>query len=111
MCYRWMSELETLRWVDIFDELLQKYNDSFHRALSMTPNQAELDENKSAVARSLCKYREKAFKARGKKPKYQVGDLVRYVHTHTHTHSTTRTNTTILSELRWTRENFNGVLK
>lgn len=59
------------RYIDVLDQLLKNYNDSYHRSIKMTPVEGSLEENSGEVYRNL-------FKEKGvHKPKFQVGDKVR----------------------------------
>jgi transposase InsO family protein len=77
LLYRYMTENQTLRYVDVLQRLLETYNNRGHRTLKyLTPNQAEKAENSEKVTNALNEHYEK-FMALNKQPKYSVGQTVR----------------------------------
>jgi hypothetical protein len=58
------------KWIDIIDDLLINYNNSYHRSIKMTPNEASKIENKDIVHDNL-------FTSKKKSCKFNVGDKVR----------------------------------
>ena len=54
LIYKYLTENETRRYVDVLDDLLVTYNNRGHRTLKyMSPNEAELGENKNHVISAL----------------------------------------------------------
>ncbi|PCJ29148.1 MAG: hypothetical protein COA94_02455 [Rickettsiales bacterium] len=80
LIYQYLTEYETLRYVDVLQDLLYSYNDRAHRSIAnLSPNQAELEENKNKVVNALNKHYTKATRLRNakKKRQFKVGDMVR----------------------------------
>lgn len=74
LVYNYMTENETLRYIDKLPELMQTYNSRTHRSIGMSPLEAELPENHLKVRKKLDEH---YLKTKTKKPKYIVGQLVR----------------------------------
>jgi Chromo (CHRromatin Organisation MOdifier) domain len=77
LIYRYLTENETQRYIDVLQDLLSAYNNRGHRTLQyMSPNDAEKPENTSKVLCALNTYYSKSV---GKKqqPKLSVGQTVR----------------------------------
>ena len=72
--WRYFTHHGSYRWVDVLDDLIQSYNNTYHRSIGMTPNQVST-ENEVEVYDRL--YGEP--KPKQKKPgfKFKVGDTVR----------------------------------
>jgi transposase InsO family protein len=78
LIYRYMTENETFRYIDILDKLLETYNNRGHRTLKyLTPNEAEDESNHQKVANALNEYYTKFVQLNKQKPKYTVGQTVR----------------------------------
>ena len=71
--FKYFSQNNTRKWIDILDDLLYNYNHSYHRSIKMTPIEGSKDINSKTVYNNLFPS-EKTIK---KKPKYQVDDRVR----------------------------------
>jgi transposase InsO family protein len=69
--YRYFSHKNTTRYIDILQELVKSYNDSYHSSIKTAPSL--VDEHNESNIRLLL-YSDKKVK---KKPKYKVGDTVR----------------------------------
>lgn len=67
----YLSENNTEKYIDVLDQLVNNYNNSYHRSIKMTPVEASQEENSGDVYRNL--FQEKVIH----KPKFQVGDTVR----------------------------------
>ena len=74
--WKYMSANNTYRYInryiDVLDELLRKYNTSYHRSIRITPTRASDKRNESTVWNHL--YGDAADPI---KPKFKVGDRVR----------------------------------
>lgn len=75
LLYKYLSDNETMRYIDILDALTQTYNTREHRGLKgMSPNEAFRKENKTRV-RGI--HMERYSKVKRRRPKLKVGDIVR----------------------------------
>jgi len=74
LIYKHVAESGDRRFIDDLDELMRSYNTRHHRAIQMSPSEAERAVNRAAVRDNL---REYYAKAKRKKPRYKVGDKVR----------------------------------
>ena len=70
--WKYMSANNTYRYIDVLDELLRKYNSSYHRSIRMTPTKASDKRNESTVWNHL--YGDAVDPIN---PKLKVGDRVR----------------------------------
>ena len=68
--YRYFTARHTNRWIDILQSLINSYNNSFHRSISMKPNEVTTD-NALQVADRMYPLKEQL------KWKFQIGDMVR----------------------------------
>ncbi len=77
LMYRFMTENETFRYIDVVDKLLFTYNTRGHRTLKyLTPFQAEKKENHNKVLNALNEHYTKVLSV--KQPaKYEIGQTVR----------------------------------
>lgn len=75
--FKYLTQYETLRYIDVMTELLRSYNERFHRTIKMSPNNAELPENHIEVRSNLNVYYDKARSKRTKRVRFKVGDTVR----------------------------------
>ena len=76
LIYKYLTDQETLRYIDYLPELVRTYNDRPHRSLAyeFSPNQADLPENEETVAGIHdARYR----RVTPKRPRFKVGDKVR----------------------------------
>ena len=68
----------TNRWIDVLDQAQQIYHSRKHRAIGMSPDEAERDENQNKV---LLMHQKKWFNVNKilerEKPSFKVGDTVR----------------------------------
>ena len=71
MMWKQFSMQGTYHWINIYKDLLKKYNSKKHRTIGVAPNQVS-SENESLIAKNAYKY-PKAFKS----GKFKVGDHVR----------------------------------
>jgi hypothetical protein len=77
LIYKYLTQNETRKYIDVLPDLLATYNNRGHRTLKfMSPNEAEQEENKNFVISALNEYYSKivALKVR---EKFKVGDFVR----------------------------------
>jgi len=73
--FKYMTQNETKRWIDILSDVVAAYNDRYHRIIRMSPNEAEQDKNKTRLLENVSLYYHKAL-SRRKEPKFKVGDVV-----------------------------------
>ena len=59
-------------WINDLDKLVEKYNNSYHRSIKMSPINASKKSNENIVKNNLYN-----FKITDKKPKFNIGDKVR----------------------------------
>jgi hypothetical protein len=71
--WRYFSEVGTNKWIDVIDELVDNYNNSYHRSIKMKPVDASKDINEDIVRKNLYG----TMTIENKKPKFKVGDKVR----------------------------------
>lgn len=75
ICYKYMTENETNKFVDKIDDLLKTYNSRIHRMIGISPEQAEKDPSTHIfIRKKMGLYH---MKVKRKKPKLKVGDFVR----------------------------------
>lgn len=79
LMYMYMTERETRSYLNQLDDLLKSYNTRGHRSLDfLSPEEADLPENREKVLEILNKKYEKVIFSRpNHKPKFKVGDVVR----------------------------------
>ena len=77
MLYKYLSEFETKRYVDVLDDILNSYNSKYHRMIGMSPNDAEDESNHLDVALAMEKYHSKCKVKSIRQPIFKVGQLVR----------------------------------
>jgi hypothetical protein len=80
LIYRYLTENETNKYIDVLPKLLDTYNSRGHRSLGyMSPNQAELVKNHKKVLEHQLKHisKIKEKQSRVKQKLLQVGDIVR----------------------------------
>ena len=65
------QELQRIKplWINVLPEIIEKYNNTTHRSIGMTPNEASINDN----CRNIKHKKYKSFD----KPKFTVGDKVR----------------------------------
>ena len=71
--WRRFTAENTRNWIDMLDELLSQYNNSYHSMIRMRPVDASKKENESEVWENLFRDEEHAKKSN----KFKVGDSVR----------------------------------
>ena len=59
-------------WINDLDKLVEKYNNSYHRSIKMSPINASKKSNEHIVRNNLYN-----FKITDKKPKFKINDKVR----------------------------------
>ena len=80
LLYRYMTEKETYRWIDILQDAVDTYNLRKTRVFkgNLSPLEAELEQNKSLVLNyQLERFKKIEEKNTGRRSKFNVGDLVR----------------------------------
>ena len=73
--YRYFTAANTLRYVDVVQDLVKGYNASYHRSIGMAPQDVTLQNEKQVWLTLYKPYLEK--KKKDKTPVFQVGDRVR----------------------------------
>ena len=73
--WKYFTANSSHKYVDILPELINKYNNTKHRSIQMTPIKAEKNENREHVFRNL--YTDKMKALGNQKPKFKVGEKVR----------------------------------
>jgi hypothetical protein len=68
--FHYLTHRNTDRWVDVIDELVKSYNNSFHRTIGMSPIEVN-SENEDEVAKRMYPPKPKL------EWKYKIGDKVR----------------------------------
>jgi Integrase core domain/Chromo (CHRromatin Organisation MOdifier) domain len=76
LIYKYMTENETNRFVDVLQNLVKSYNTRKHRMINMSPLQAELNDNNEHLRINLLQ-QQQLDKIKIKKPKIQIGEYVR----------------------------------
>jgi len=69
--YRYFTYKNTICYVDVLDDMLQSYNNTYHRSIGMTPAEVNID-NEHMVRKRLYPIKPKSHKW-----KYEVDDNVR----------------------------------
>ena len=77
LLYKYLSEFETKRYIDVLEDILSSYNSRHHRMIGMSPNDAEDDSNQMDVALAMEKYHSKFRASFSRRPNFKVGQLVR----------------------------------
>ena len=77
--HRYLTEFETHVYINKLQDIVKTYNSRIHSAHKMTPNEADLDDNRINVLNQLTqKFYDKAVQTKVKAhPKLQIGDVVR----------------------------------
>jgi transposase InsO family protein len=75
LLYKYLTDHETFRFLDVLPDLVRTYNTRGHRSLEgMTPNEAFRKRNRARVRGiHMTRYR----KTKRRAPRFQVGDIVR----------------------------------
>lgn len=71
---KYMMHYKTKNFINVLPKILQTYNTRYHRTIRMSPQQAELEQNKTKVRKALKHYYNKT---KEKKTKFHIGDKVR----------------------------------
>lgn len=75
LIYKYLTDRETTRYIDVLSDLVLTYNSRGHRSLNyMTPNDADLPENEDSV---LAAHTLRVSNIRRKKPVLPLGSMVR----------------------------------
>ncbi len=75
LIYKYLSDRETTRYLDVLQDLVRTYNSRPHRSLGgMSPNEADMPVNEEHV-RGI--HMQRYAKVVRRKPKYKPGDVVR----------------------------------
>lgn len=74
--WRYMTEKETSRYVDVLEDLVHSYNNTYHNSIKMAPSEVNFG-NEGKVLRTLYgkEWMDEGNKV--KKPKLKVGDMVK----------------------------------
>jgi Chromo (CHRromatin Organisation MOdifier) domain len=76
LIYKYTTENQTRRYIDVLPHLVKSYHNRIHRTIQMTPLEAEKDENQGKLFTNH-NDRYNKIVAKRKKPKYEVGEVVR----------------------------------
>ena len=71
--FKYFSANSTRRYIDVLDEMVNRYNNTKHHSIKMTPTEASDSRNERLVFRNL--YESKPVQHM--KPKFSIGDRVR----------------------------------
>jgi len=71
--WKYFTYAKTKKWVDILPDLVDNYNNSYHRSIKMTPHEASMEQNSKIVYANLFP----EIKTVVRKPKFKIGDRVR----------------------------------
>ena len=71
--WKYFTENDTKKWIDILPALMKNYNSSYHRSIKMTPEQGSLIENSAEVYKNLFP----KISINLKNHKFNVGDRIR----------------------------------
>ena len=71
--FKYFTANNTKTWIDIIDDLVYNYNNSYHRSIKMSPSEGSLKKNSKVVYNNLFPKTDKV----SMKPKFSVGDRVR----------------------------------
>jgi len=80
LLYQHMEERGGARkWLDYLPTAVNNMNNRYHRIIMMSPNEAEMRQNKNKVNHAMSIYRQKAFDKEYKKgqARFKMGDTVR----------------------------------
>lgn len=76
LMYKYMTDNETERYIDVLSKLVDTYNNRFHRMIKTTPQQAENNNNGEHLQLALIQ-QEQIKQIKSKKPQLQIGSYVR----------------------------------
>jgi hypothetical protein len=71
--WKFFTQVGNRKWIDIVDDLVYNYNNSFHNSIKMTPKEGSIRSNEKIVYHNL--YPSKIFV--NKLSKFKIGDTVR----------------------------------
>ena len=71
------TERNNYRYIDDIQNIIDKYNNSYHSSIKMTPFEASKKENEGLVYYNLYNDRRRKFLKQNRKPKFKVNDHVR----------------------------------
>ena len=75
--WRYFTDKQTNRWIDILDKIILAYNDSYHRSIKYKPNEVN-KSNEVKVFENLYKYKKNEGDSSSlPKFNYKIGDFVR----------------------------------
>src|SRR5215211_1750178 len=79
MMYKYLTDKDTTRWIDVLDDLVNNYNHSYHSSIKMTPTEASDPEKECEVYQNLYgpDSRLGLLKSGTSNAKFNVGDMVR----------------------------------
>ena len=72
MMWKYFTEKQTKKWIDIIDDLVSNYNNTHHRSIRMTPVEASHIDNQHIVYKNLYD-----VKYDNRNVKFNIGDKVR----------------------------------
>ena len=73
--FKYFSANSTRKYMDVLDEMANKYNSTWHSSIKMTPIEASLKKNEITVWRNLYPHHQRQVDK--PTPKFSVGDRVR----------------------------------
>lgn len=74
--YKYLTYANTFRYIDVLDDIVHAYNNSYHRTIKMAPVEVN-DKNILQVYRNISASQMTKKLKKPKKPKFKVGDYVR----------------------------------
>lgn len=72
--FKYLTHVNSYRYIDVFDKIVQSYNNSYHRTIKMAPNDVN-DDNILEVYNNIKESQK--VPAKKEKPKLKVGDYIR----------------------------------
>jgi hypothetical protein len=72
--FKYFTANSTNKYIDILDALVDKYNNTVHSSIKMTPDKASKKESENKVFRNLYKH---ISTSKYRAPKFSIGDKVR----------------------------------
>lgn len=76
LMYKYMTDNETERYIDVLPQLVSTYNNRIHRIIKTTPQKAELNDFGEHLNLELIQ-QEQIKKIKPRKPKFAIGSYVR----------------------------------
>lgn len=76
LIYKYMTDNETNRYIDVLQKLVETYNRRKHRMIGMTPTDAEMNKNNEHLQLNVIQSKQHE-KIKRKQPKYKIGSYVR----------------------------------